>query len=210
MNYRLTTKEMSPFEAFQLYNAVKLHFESKTYDAVKYNFKTSVKYNSFEKRRDKYFFAKLANKFNKKDDLIEYYVSNFVIENNWVGDMINETGERRYTSYLKFKQALSKHVADDIDTIHEHMMENGITFDDMFKSIEGFHPEVIKLMLKGCIRIETVVILDSLLGFMDRADKKVKDPMLWESIYRKVKKYSPFLRFDKQKIKNLCINKFVT
>ena len=50
-----------PFESYKLYNALKLHFETDSYDAVKYNFKTSVKPQSFFKRKDKYFFAKIAN-----------------------------------------------------------------------------------------------------------------------------------------------------
>ena len=32
-----------PYESYKLYNALKLHFESDSYDAVKYNYKTSQK-----------------------------------------------------------------------------------------------------------------------------------------------------------------------
>jgi len=31
-----------PFESYKLYNALKLHFETDSYDAIKYNYKTSV------------------------------------------------------------------------------------------------------------------------------------------------------------------------
>ena len=31
---------MDPFEVYKLYNALKLHFENDSYDAIKYNFKT--------------------------------------------------------------------------------------------------------------------------------------------------------------------------
>ena len=62
-----------PFESYKLYNALKLHFESK-YDAVKYNYKTSVTPNSFFKRKDKYFFAKLAKTHGKH--LKEFYNKN--------------------------------------------------------------------------------------------------------------------------------------
>lgn len=63
-----------PFESYKLYNALKLHFES-SYDAVKYNFKSNVTPNSFLKRKDKYFFAKLGRKHN--GELKDYYVANF-------------------------------------------------------------------------------------------------------------------------------------
>ena len=52
-----------PFESYKLYNALKLHFETDGYDAIKYHFKTSVKPTSFFKRKDKFFFAKLAKTY---------------------------------------------------------------------------------------------------------------------------------------------------
>ena len=56
---------MDPFDVYKLYNALKLHFDNESYDAIKYNFKTTVNPQSFFKRRDKYFFAKLGK--NQKD-----------------------------------------------------------------------------------------------------------------------------------------------
>ena len=73
---------MDPYESYKLYNALKLHFES-DYDAVKYNFKTTVKPQSFFKRKDKYFFAKIAKTYEK--DLLEFYVSNFKNDMKYVG-----------------------------------------------------------------------------------------------------------------------------
>ena len=61
-----------PFESYKLYNALKLHFES-SYDAIKYNFKTSIKPQSFFKRKDKYFFAKLASTYGT--DLKDFYIA---------------------------------------------------------------------------------------------------------------------------------------
>ena len=60
-----------PFNAYSLYNSLKLHFET-DYDAVKYNYKTRVNPQSFFKRRDKYFFAKLAKTYDK--NLGKYYI----------------------------------------------------------------------------------------------------------------------------------------
>ena len=64
-----------PFESYKLYNALKLHFET-NYDAIKYNFKSNVTPQSFFKRKDKYFFAKLAKKYN--GELKEFYVSQLI------------------------------------------------------------------------------------------------------------------------------------
>ena len=51
--YRLEFILMDPFDSYKLYNALKLHFETDVYDAIKYNFSTTVTANSFFKRRDK-------------------------------------------------------------------------------------------------------------------------------------------------------------
>ena len=55
---------MDPFEVYKLYNALKLHFEQDSYDAIKYNFKSNVTPQSFFKRKDKFFFAKLAKTYD--------------------------------------------------------------------------------------------------------------------------------------------------
>jgi hypothetical protein len=65
---------IDPFVSYKLYQALKLHFESDTYDALKYNYKTSASPQSFFKRKDKYFFAKVGRKVNSQQELIEYYV----------------------------------------------------------------------------------------------------------------------------------------
>ena len=80
---------MDPFDSYKIYNALKLHFENDTYDAVKYNYKTTVNHNSFFKRKDKYFFAKLAKAYPK--DLKEFYVSQFINDTKYVRDMTDPT-----------------------------------------------------------------------------------------------------------------------
>ena len=51
------------FNAYKLYLAVKNHFTT-NYDFFKYNGKVNAKEDSFLKRRDKFFFAKLQRKYN--------------------------------------------------------------------------------------------------------------------------------------------------
>jgi len=94
-----------PFESYKLYNALKLHFETDGYDAIKYHFKTSVKPTSFFKRKDKFFFAKLAKTY--ESELKEFYVANFKNDVKYVGDMLNEGGERYYREHKKVMESLT-------------------------------------------------------------------------------------------------------
>lgn len=195
---------VEPFDSFRLYQSVKLHFESDSYDAVKYNFKTSVKPQAFFKRRDKYFFAKLGKQLNNQKDLVEYYVANFVRGVNWVGEMLNEDGEKNYHEHQKIHQSLHYFFDQDVST-----MANEVgALDQILKVEEGKHPEVIRYYLQERIRLETVVILDKMTGFMDDANKLITETIVFPDVYRKVKKYRSFVYPDVQKCKKIVLDNF--
>ena len=127
---------MEPFDAYKYYMAIKLHFESDSYDAPKYNFKTSISPQSFWKRRDKYHFAKLSRKFNKPDELVDFYISQFVNGNKWVGDMFE--GDEYFTEWKRKKESLTYTFTNDINSLTERVNQ----FDELF-SIDT-HPLVVK------------------------------------------------------------------
>jgi hypothetical protein len=192
---------IDPFESYKLYNALKLHFET-DYDAVKYNFKSNVSSQSFFKRRDKYFFAKIAKHYEK--DLKGYYIANFKHGVSYVGEMVNEVGEKNYIEHKKTLESLTRVFQNDINKLSEQKME----FDDLFKSEDGQHPLIVQLWMQEEITLETVVILNSLIGFIPRESKKISDTLIWPDIKRKIEKYTPFVNFDSTKCKLIILNGF--
>ena len=190
-----------PFESYKLYNSLKLHFETDNYDAIKYNFKTSVKPTSFFKRKDKYFFAKLANTY---DDLLDFYVANFKNDVKYVGDMLNEHGERYYREHKKVCESLTYTFENDINKLYESNSD----FDSLLEARDNEHPFVITYWLQDEIHLETVVILDSITGFVDRENKKISETIIWPDIFRKITKYKPFVKFDKTKCLNILKKTF--
>jgi hypothetical protein len=191
-----------PFESYKLYNALKLHFESDSYDALKYNFKTSVKPTSFFKRKDKFFFAKLAKTYER--DLREFYVANFKNDVKYVGDMLNEGGERYYREHKKVMESLSYQFENDINKLRDLDVE----FDSLLEAEENNHPLIVRLWMQDEILLETVVILDALTGFVERENKKITDTIIWPDIYRKIMKYKPFVKFNKDKCVSLLKKTF--
>ena len=191
-----------PFESYKLYNALKLHFESDSYDALKYNFKTSVKAQSFFKRKDKYFFAKLAKTYER--DLKEFYIANFKNDVKYVGDMLNEGGERYYRDHKKVMESLSYQFENDINKLRDMNVE----FDSLLEAEENNHPLIVRLWMQDEILLETVVILDALTGFVERENKKITDTIIWPDIYRKIMKYKPFVKFNRDKCINLLKKTF--
>jgi hypothetical protein len=191
---------MEPYDAFRFYQSMKLHFESDSYDAIKYNYKTSVKPQSFWKRKDKYFFAKVGKKFNDARELINYYAAHFIQDKTWIGEMLED--EDVYKSYQKRMQSLGYTFENDMSTLSQLG-----SFDQVLDSTDG-HPKIITAYLGGDINIESVVILNQLTGFMDRADKEITETIVWPDVSRKIRKYSPFVQYDLEKAKNIVLRVF--
>ena len=190
-----------PFESYKLYNALKLHFES-SYDAVKYNYKTNVSSQSFLKRKDKYFFAKLAKKYN--GNLKDFYVSQFINEQKYVGDMMDSEAESYYATYKKIKESIHRVFSIDIN----NMSDLNADFDKFFLSEDGQQPYVVQLWMQEEISLETVVILNSIFGFVQIEDSKISDTIIWPDNKRRIEKYTPFVSFDKDKCKTMLMSKF--
>ena len=183
---------MQPFDAYSMYNALKLHFEQDSYDAVKYNFKSNVSPKSFFARKDKYFFAKLAKTYD--DKLLQYYIANFKNGVSYVGDMLNEGGETNFKQHMKVRESIHREFQKDINSL----IDMDIQFDDLFMTKQT-HPLIVKLLMREEISLETVVILDSILGFMKREGSKITETIIWPDISRKIMKYKPFVDFNKDK-----------
>lgn len=184
---------MTPFEAYKLFLAVKMHFTTPSYDMVKYNSKVNANFNSFAKRRDKYQFAKLA----KHKDPLNYLVANFVDGNNkWVGELFSDEADVVYTNWLKRQQSLTYMVTNEINLLEDDLM-------DHFKVKDGQHPKLLVMYKRGSIHIETLTILNDILQFFPIWDKKINDTVIWPSIRDKCLKYNILLHYDKAKIKSI-------
>ena len=190
-----------PFQSYQLYNALKLHFET-GYDAVKYNFKSNVTPNSFFKRKDKYFFAKLAKKYN--GELKDFYVSQFINTETYIGDMMDNDAEEHYARYKRIKESIHRVFSVDIN----RLAEENVQFDMLFKAVDGQHPLIVKLWMQEEISLETVVILNSIFGFISRESKHISDTIIWPDMKRLIEKYEPFVNFNVDKCKTMLTNKF--
>ena len=191
------------FDSYRLYQSLKLHFETDSYDAVKYNFKTSASPQSFFKRRDKYFFAKVGKKMSNQQDLVSFYVANFINEVSWVGEMVNGEGDRHYAQYKKIHESLSYNFKNDINNLDGSL-------DDLLTSVNGEHPPIIKRYLQGDILLESVAILNKMTGFMNRANKQITETLLWPDVYRKVTKYQSFVNPDVKKCKKIVLEGFTS
>ena len=190
---------MNGFEVYKIYLAVKLHFTSKarSYDFHRHLGKTTARLETFTKRRDRYFFHKLSKSYNN-NTIVDYFVSNFVTNTNlWVGDIIGKTGDDNYKQWSKKIEALHYYYEQDID----YILEQDYKFDDLFKSVNGQHPPILKMFLSKNINFETVLILDEILSFTKQLNKNINEKVLWPKLYDRMIRYKSFLNYNLTKYK---------
>lgn len=189
---------MDALEAYKLYVAVKNHFTVDSYDMFKYNRKVNVTMDSFLKRKDRIFFAKLGNRKDKY--LEEFLVANFLQDPKiWVGELLSEECEERYKTWRKKQESLSYVFKNEISFIEGWDAQE---LNVWFSTPNGDHPNVIKKYLRNEISLETLVILNQLLGFMKQYDKAIRDP-IYKGVSDLCRKYQPFLKVDLQKQRKL-------
>lgn len=192
---------MSPFDAYTQYLSLKNHFSKDKYDYHKYGGKSKASIESFNKRKDKYWFEKLSRQ--KSDDEIKnFYISNLVEADDpntlWIGNVIR-FGETSYKEWVKRQQSLQY-----IFTQQSQEMLSSSNLEELFDCSRQ-HPPILKMFLSGKIDIETLVIWDKIFLFRDNFDKKLLDP-IWESVSMKIKKYTPFLNIDVLKYRKILKN----
>lgn len=195
---------MTGYEAFSLYNSLKLHFSSGSYDYFKYNGKSNISIEAFENRKDKYHFYKLSRQ-NEKEDYIEFLVSNFLIkENLWAGDLLQEEAVIAYKQRMATIQSLGYKFQNDCQKL-----KDSVSSPNELLITDGDYPKLLIMTLQRDIHLETLVIMNSIMNFLPMWDKKITDTIRYPEFSRKVKKYTPFLQFDKEKFKNIIMKELL-
>jgi len=188
------------YEAFVLYQSIKLHFTTDSYDYHKYGGKSKISVDAFENRKDKYFFYKLSRKLTNKDDLVNYLVANFVFDDKcWVGTLLEQSALDKYRDRQKVLQSLSYSFENDCEKIFCDVSDP----NNVIKSVDGEYPILLRMALRNEIQIETLCILSRILKFMPLWNRDIVDTIRWPDYRRKLVKYSPFVMFDETKYRKI-------
>lgn len=189
---------MNPFNVFVAYLAIKQHFCDKKYNYFTYNGKVKANIQSFYKRKDRFYFEKMSRQ-KSDEEIINFFVSNFAFcddpQSLWVGQIIKE-GEDTYKNWIRKTQSLSYIFRDEVSIL------NSKNFNEMFEIEDARHPKILKEFLKKKLSLETMVILNNILGYKKQFDKKLHDPV-WEFVSMRIEKYTPFLHIDSNKYKTI-------
>jgi hypothetical protein len=188
---------MTGYEAFSIYNGIKLHFTQKSYDYLKYNGKSNVSVVTFENRKDKFSFYKLSRKHPIKDDYINFLVANLLEDSKvWVGTLLGEECEVIYRQRQKVIQSLSytfENECKNLFSVYKNPNDVLVT--------NGDYPILLTKALRREISPETLIILNRILNFLPMWNKKISDTIRWPDYEMKLTKYASFLMLDDVKYK---------
>jgi hypothetical protein len=186
---------MTGYEAFSIYNSLKLHFSQQSYDYFKYNGKSRISIDSFENRKDKYHFYKLSRKY-KEDEYINFLVANFIVdEKTWAGDLLKTEAEVNYLRRMKYMQSMTYSFENDCNLVFEELDDP----NEVLRVEDGEYPVLLLMALRKEIQPETLVILNALLNFFPAWSKNVADTIRWPDYRMKMLKYTAFVPFDSVK-----------
>ena len=197
------------FSAWVVYQGIYAHF-TRDYDYFKFNgkgnwssidsmqrsFSKQELYGNFSSQRK--IFKDIGKEFTNKESLIYFYLSQFTNGITYPTYFDSDL----YDEYIERMNNFDFSVKKDTMEIKRYLDKFEAKFDDIFK-VDGInHPVILKMGLSKNISLETVAVLDMLLGFVGNIDNTLDDP-LWSDYSNLIKNYKPFLEVDTNKQKKI-------
>jgi hypothetical protein len=122
----------------------------------------------------------------------------------WAGDLLQEEAIVAYKLRMATIQSLSYKFQSDCQKL-----KDGVSSPNELLITDGDYPKLLTMTLQKDIHLETLVIMNSIMNFLPMWDKKISDTIRYPEFSRKVKKYTPFLQFDKEKFKNIIMKELL-
>lgn len=186
---------MNAFEAYKLFNALKLHFTSKSYDYFKYQGKvkwleTIAAKHKFLGNNQKYLFDRLA----RHEDVYGLVLANLLIKPKlFVTDLLDQKAQDVWEAWRARNESITYRFQKELET------------NDNWKSIlkfeEGSIPFLLQKHLTGEISLETIIIINSI-GNIFQSWKNSDHPVILKYIDI-LEAYAPFVNFNKNKCKDI-------
>lgn len=187
---------MNIHTAHTYYKALRLHFTTE-YNITKQNGRVRIGPNELVSQpKLSHFLNKYRKRYPDKRDFVLFLVSNFVYTDNWAGVYAPESCDDTYTRTRAWHEQISYRFGEEI----KKLRQRGLTLQDATNGTT-----LLKLVQSNIISLETVVALDKLYSFFSTTE--TQDPLLSDWLW-KAKKYSPFLRTDKEKLRSLVTTTF--
>lgn len=189
--------------AYELFQSLRLHFKSPSYDFFKYAGKIQ-RYNAdnVTSRGDFHHYRRLERRH--KDDLKQFILANLVSSEpvKWVGDLASIAAEKKYADWKKRQEALRYNFRIEITYLRDSEQQ-------LFAVPQGGHPALLRMYMSGKVSLDTMIIMDNELNFKKHWDEKIEDTVVWPDISMKIEKYRPFLNYDANAMREIMREVFL-
>lgn len=177
---------------------LKAHFDGK-YDVNKYHWNMNVSPKSFNKRKDKYFFDKLSDKYNVKE-LVMIFAFNFLSNKDaWVGDISDSDAIMFFRQREGDLDNVNHLFKDDLENLLYYCNKHDINFKKLFQWSSS-HPIIFKMLQQEIISYETFVIIDTIGRFTHKWDDK---DLIWHDYKKRIEAYKNLLNINKSACREL-------
>ena len=130
--------------------------------------------------------------------LFRSFVANLLNDTHYITEMLDENAKANYDNYKMRHQSLSYQFKHDLDKV---------LLGNPFKLSLDEYPPIILCYLNKTISHETMVVLNDFVPFADKFDKYLSDDIIWSKVSLKLRKYKPFVKYDKVRMKNILKEK---
>tara|TARA_B100000519_G_scaffold187521_1_gene184329 strand:+ start:333 stop:794 length:462 start_codon:yes stop_codon:yes gene_type:complete len=129
--------------------------------------------------------------------LVSNFVSNESVNPKWLtGDQASEN----YNKWKKNQQSITRIFDQDLKKCLDIYDSFGIMF---VTESRNSHPPIVKMIQAGKIEIQSVIILDHYLNWIDYVEREVDDEWIWPRIRNMLRKCQPFIKFNETKCKEI-------
>ncbi len=176
------------FQAYNLYLSIRAHFHGgtgKDYDITKAPKQVRVSYENYSKKASIASMFRILTERNDYDTIHDIIVSNFANGDKYGGMPFDSNAMDVYKDWVSRRNKRSYQFEQDLNSIYDRMKQDNI--EDC--TVDSGHPLIIKMLLGKQIALETVVILNRELNFID----EYKDDLILKDTCLTVIKYTPFL-----------------
>lgn len=188
---------INSFQSYKLYLILVNAFK-KGYDPVKYSWKIRIQQNSFEKRKDKYFFEKIQKSFDIFEQQKIFMVNLLANQDQWIGDMLNQDSIMFYRKYMSRFNDLSILFKEDLQNLILFCKSKGRMFKSLFLIEDNKEPMIFKLLQNDSIQYETFILLDSYFNIIEMLDESKN--FIWDQYSVRIKAYKNLFVIDKLEV----------
>jgi hypothetical protein len=184
---------------YQHYLALKKHYTNDKYDVFT-SPRVPVPEGTFAKRNDRKLWDAFAARFAKAPDVMDYMVANFAYGNpSFFWD--SESGDANHAIWKGNKQKITYLFEGDLNTIRS-FVEKCSGEVDVINFDGSTPPHLLNLFLGKKISLESMVILNSGLGYIDQWKGQFSTLPFFTDEIRRIDKSQRFIKFNKDHVKS--------